>query len=274
MAATSKEMNNRCQMLVNRAVVITDEGPMGVHSREEVKDIIQVHFGISKHQFSVYHSSPELFLAIFHDAHDRDIVFAAGQVVDGFVEMGFHLWDLDRFVEREIIPYHVRISLEGIPHHAWFPKIVNKVLCDEALIHHIEEDTINVVDLRMFDCWALSKDRSRILQMVYLSLPEFEADPRRDAQVHLVRPRGTKYTHVFRVRIHIDVVEDLMFYHYPRKELIEDGRVPWKDFHWQYGRPDEDLGEDDLHPPTRFCGQQGLQPRYHPRYDEDDADNN
>jgi hypothetical protein len=205
---------------------------MGVQSREEVKDIIQHYFGISKHEFSVYRSNPEPFLAIFHDSHDRDVVFAAGRLVDGPLEFGFHAWELNRFGVRKSIPYHVRLSLEGIPQHAWLPEIANKVLCDEALILHIDEDTMSRVDHRTFDCWAVSKDPSRIPQMVYLSLAEFEADLRRAAQVHFVRPRGTKSAHVFRVLIHIDAVEDLMFYHYPREELIEDGKVPWREFRW------------------------------------------
>jgi hypothetical protein len=36
-------------------------------------------------------------------------------VLDGPIELGFHAWDLDRFGDREIIPYQVRISLEGLP---------------------------------------------------------------------------------------------------------------------------------------------------------------
>lgn len=41
-------------MLTEHAVVITDEGPLEVRSREEVKEIILHHFGISKHAFYVY----------------------------------------------------------------------------------------------------------------------------------------------------------------------------------------------------------------------------
>jgi hypothetical protein len=48
-------------------------------------------------------------------------------------------------------------------------------------------------------------------------------------------------------------VEDLMFYHYPREELIADGKLPWREFSWQYGRADGDLEEDELHLRTRTC---------------------
>jgi hypothetical protein len=102
---TSEDMEQRQQWLTNHAVIITEEGPMGVCSREEVKDLIQHHLGISKHEFSVYRSNPEPFIAFFHDTYARDVVFAATRIIDGPVELGFHAWELDRFGEREIIPY-------------------------------------------------------------------------------------------------------------------------------------------------------------------------
>jgi hypothetical protein len=43
------------------------------------------------------------------------------------------------------------------------------------------------------------------------------------------------------VLVHIDVVEYLLFYHYPWEQLIADGRIPWRDFFWQFGRVDGDL---------------------------------
>jgi hypothetical protein len=168
-------------------VVIFDEGPMVVPSREEVKDTIFHHFGIRRHEFSVTHSSPESFVAFFHETHDCDIVFVAGRAVDGPIELRFQEWDLDRFGDRELLPYHVKISMEDIPHHAWCREIIEKVLCNEAVIRHIEEDTERQVDFRVFQCWAVCKDPSRIPQEVFLSLARYEVDPRRNAQVHVVR---------------------------------------------------------------------------------------
>jgi hypothetical protein len=49
-----------------------------------------------------------------------------------------------------------------------------------------------------------------------------------------------KNAHVFKILIHLDVVEDLLFYHYP-KELLAYGKVSWRDFEWQFGRPDGEL---------------------------------
>jgi hypothetical protein len=68
------------------------------------------------------------------------------------------------------------------------------------------------------------------------------------------------YTHVFRVLIHIEVVEDLLFYHYSRAELMQDGKIPWREFSWQYGKTDDELYDEELHPPTMGCGQEGRTP--------------
>jgi hypothetical protein len=112
---TSEEMVQHRHFLDSHAVVITEEGPHNVYSREEVKDLIQHHLKIHKHEFSIYRSRLKPFIAIFHGTHARDVVFATGKVLDGPIELGFHAWDLDRFGDREIIPYQVRISLEGLP---------------------------------------------------------------------------------------------------------------------------------------------------------------
>jgi hypothetical protein len=75
---------------------------------------------------------------------------------------------------------------------------------------------------------------------------------------------------VFKILVHIDAVEDLMFYHYPREELIADGKVPWRDFSWQFGRADGDLDEEELHPPGSNCEPDEGRYHRHPRDVEDD----
>lgn len=50
--------------------------------------------------------------------------------------------------ERSIIPYHIRVCLEGIPHHAWFKEVADLILGDEAIIHHVEEESRRRANLR------------------------------------------------------------------------------------------------------------------------------
>lgn len=272
MVETTKEMEDRKDLLVNTALLILEEGCVGAQSPREVAEIIAHRFGIRRHLFQVYRSHPQPFIAFFSDTFDRDRVYIAERVVDGPIELSFHAWDVEKFGDRVNIPFLVKLSIEGLPQHAWFMEVASKVLCDEALIHYVEEDTRLRVNQRVYECWALCQDPSRIPQTVFLTLAKHEPDPRKNAQVYFVRPRGMKPGFVFKVLIHIDAVEDLMFYHYPRDELLADGRVPWRDFTWELGRADGDLLDDDiLPPPTRHCGED-RSTYWHPRDEDEDRD--
>jgi hypothetical protein len=101
-------------------------------------------------------------LVIFSERRARDLVFAATRLIDGPVELRFKAWELDEFGERAIIPYHVKLTLEGIPQHAWSQQLADKILGDGAIIHHVEESTRKKVDQRAFQCWDFSKDPSHI----------------------------------------------------------------------------------------------------------------
>jgi hypothetical protein len=90
--------------------------------------------------------------------------------------------------------------------------VIDAVLCDEALVHHVEE--------------AFCKDPSRTLQLVYLTLPFFEKDSRRQDPVYFSKPRAVTKSQVCKALIHIDAIKDLLFYHYPREDLVADGKVP------------------------------------------------
>jgi hypothetical protein len=147
-------------------------------------------------------------------------------VVDGPIELGFHEWEVDRFCERDILSYHIKLCIEGIPHFAWSQEVAQEVLCDEASILHVEEDTQRKLDQSTYNCWVVTKDPSRIPQVAFLSLSKYDPSSASNVQVSQIRPRSVIHTHVFRVLIHIEVVEDLMFFHYSRAKLIQDGKVP------------------------------------------------
>jgi hypothetical protein len=63
--------------------------------------------------------------------------------------------------------------------------------------------------------------------------------------VHFVRPRGVRQACVFKILIHTDVVEDLLFYHHPQEEPIADGKIPWREFKWQLGHPDREFIDEE-----------------------------
>jgi hypothetical protein len=74
--------------------------------------------------------------------------------------------------------------------------VAEKVLCDEAVIRHVEQDRLGQIRE------SIGKDPSRVPQVVFLSLLEHDADPRRSVQVHLAKPRATLNSHVFKILVH------------------------------------------------------------------------
>jgi hypothetical protein len=152
MAQSSANMEEKKERLSHLALLFFEDGAVRLRSCEELKDVILHHFGIRKHELAVYHSSPKPFVIIFPDRRARDIVFVAGRVIDGSLELSFSEWDMDRLGDRAIIPYHVKLSIEGIPPHAWSQNLVDKILGDAVVIHHIEESTRQRYDQWVYQC--------------------------------------------------------------------------------------------------------------------------
>lgn len=99
----------------------------------------------------------------------RDLVLEVGTLVDGPIQLHFHAWEVDRFGHRANIPFLLKLSTEGIPQHAWYDDIAQNTLCDEALIHHVEEASNRRIDQRVYVCWAFTQDPLRIPQTVFLT---------------------------------------------------------------------------------------------------------
>lgn len=193
----TQEMEQREQLLTSNALVVTEAGALGLGSKDELKDVIFHHFGIRKHEFNVFRSAPEPFLVLFSEQADRYLAFAEGRFIEGPYEFRFQLWDADLHGSRLYIPYHIKLSLEGIPQHAWYHDVAKKVLCDEAVIHHIDADTLRRTDQRAYVCWAFCQDPNSIPKVVFLTLVRREGVLRQEPQIHFTRPRSMKRGHVY-----------------------------------------------------------------------------
>jgi hypothetical protein len=120
-----------------------------------------------------------------------------------------------------------------------------------------------------FVCWAFCHNPSQIPQLVYLTLADRHADPRLTLKSNSPDLSTMKQDHTFMVLIHMDSIEDLTFYHYPADQLLVEGRVQFKEFHWHPGNPDGAM-EEDIRVVQRYC----CTPRdvEHRRRDNDEED--
>jgi hypothetical protein len=87
---TTSEMEDRYGILVRHALVVKEEGSLSLRSIDELKEIIFLHFGFRKHEFYAYRSHPDPFILIFSNSHACDVVFGAGCVVEGPLELHFN----------------------------------------------------------------------------------------------------------------------------------------------------------------------------------------
>lgn len=264
-------IEQRAEMLTTRALVVKDEGVLGVSSKEELKEAIIHHFNLREYELEVFQNYPEHFLVIFRSEEARNLVFARGRLVEGPFDFRFRLWNVDLHGDRRLLPFHVKISLEGLPLHAWFEEVAAKVVGDACAIHHVDRATRRREDLRAFVCWTFCQDPNSIPQVVYLTLVRRAGQQTPEAQVRFSRPRGMQRGHVYRIFIHTDSVEDLSFYHYPAHELMAEGSIQMRRFSWQFGLMDGNLDDDELRPQVYPC-RPAQEPRRDHGYDDDDED--
>jgi hypothetical protein len=76
-------------MLSRHALLVKEEGPLGIRSCEELKEVILHHFDIRKHEMYVYRSSCSSFIIIFSDKHARDEVYVVGRIFEEAIELRF-----------------------------------------------------------------------------------------------------------------------------------------------------------------------------------------
>jgi hypothetical protein len=84
-ATSSIAMEERKEILSRLALLVKEDGSLGLRSSDELKDLIFHHFGFHKHELTVYRSYPAPFLIFFPDRHARDVVYGAGRIIDGSV---------------------------------------------------------------------------------------------------------------------------------------------------------------------------------------------
>jgi hypothetical protein len=78
-------------MLSQYALLVKEEGALSLRSCEELKEVIFHHFEIRKHKLYVYCSYPHPFITIFSEKRARDVIFVAGRLIDGPIELSFNV---------------------------------------------------------------------------------------------------------------------------------------------------------------------------------------
>jgi hypothetical protein len=276
--AATGAIKRKRDAIIDKAAVCWLNGNSHDTGTHHVVNALEEELRIDRRGFRVVKHFPEQYLiffadsrACYHALHHR-VVRNRGRVFN------FERWTERRGATESKLEFRVRLRIEGVPVHAWSEEVAARVIGPTCAIHYVEGYTRRRDRTRTYDLWAWSSNPSKIPKRVMLTI----SDPDRDeyehnddsAQYHDSPPRGRKRGDVFRLHVHLDVVEDLSFHggsfhggHGGRDD--HPNRKPRREFLWSYGKPDA-LGE-------RRSGQghdNRADREYRPRRDRDDYDDN
>jgi hypothetical protein len=241
-------IRRRRDELISKAVVCSFDGNSHEVDMLSAGDMLREAFDLHHGQYQLVKHFPEQFFIIFSESRikqwalDRRSVSYRGRV--------FHFgdWSEESYARKTNFEFRVKVRVEGIPVHCWGEEVAARALGKSCAIHYVQERSRRKERTRSFDLWAWCSDPCDIPKEVSLSVAEPDRElPPPGAPLPLVGvfhelPTDLKEGHVYTIRNHIEVVEDLSFI---RGRDAREGptcRRPRREFVWSYGVPDS-IGE-------------------------------
>jgi hypothetical protein len=241
-------IRRRRDELISKAVVCSFDGNSHEVDVLSVGDMLREAFDLYHGQYQLVKHFPEQFFIIFSESRtkqwalDRRSVSYHGRV--------FHFgdWSEECYARKTNFDFKVKVRVEGIPVHCWGDEVAARALGKSCVIHYVQERSRRRERTRSFDLWAWCSDPCDIPKEVWLSVAEPDRElPPLGAPLPLVGafhdlPADLKEGHVYTIRNHIEVVEDLSFI---RGRDAREGptcRRPRREFVWSYSVSDS-IGE-------------------------------
>lgn len=241
-------IRRRRDELIDKAIVCSFDGNSHEVDTLSAGDMLREKFNLHHGQYQLVKHFPEQFFIVFSDprskqwALDRRSVSFRGRI--------FHFgdWSEDSYARKTNFEFRVKVRVEGIPVHCWGDEVASKALGKSCAIHYVQERTRRRERTRSFDLWAWCSDPCDIPKEVMLSVLEPDRElPPVISPLPLVgaqhdAPADLKPGHVYTLRNHIEVVEDLSFLRGRGARGGPPNRKQRREFVWSYGAPDS-MGE-------------------------------
>ncbi|XP_035819177.1 uncharacterized protein [Zea mays] len=241
-------IRRRRDELIDTAVVCSFDGNSHEVDILSAGDMLREKFSLQHGQYQLVKHFPEQFFIIFSDprskqwALDRRSVSYRGRI--------FHFgdWSEDSYARKTNLEFRVKVRVEGISVHCWGEDVASKALGKSCAIHYVQERTRRRERTRSFDLWAWCSDPCDIPKEVLLTVLEPDRElPPISTPLALVgaqqdAPADLKAGHVYTLRNHIEVVEDLSFLRGRGSRGGPPNRKQRMEFIWSYGAPDS-VGE-------------------------------
>ncbi|KAI4997619.1 hypothetical protein ZWY2020_052961 [Hordeum vulgare] len=167
----SAEMQAESALLSSNGAVVWLDGARRDVPCRQVADELAVALGALKADVDVVKHYPEQFFVRFMHQHhcalavSREHLLGAGHTI--FVRE----WRLEAHADNEDQLHHVRLSLEGVPLHAWNNYIATFLIGRGCSLDYIEPRSLRKEDTRDLALWAWTADPSSIPKVKWLTLP-------------------------------------------------------------------------------------------------------
>jgi hypothetical protein len=203
---------------MDKAVVCSFDGNSHEVDILSAGDMLREKFNLHHGQYQLVKHFPEQFFIIFSDlrskkwALDRRSVSYRGRI--------FHFgdWSEESYARKTNLEFRVKVRVEGISVHCWGEEVASRTLGKSCAIHYVQERTRRRERTRSFDLWAWCSNPCDIRKEVWLMVtePNRELPPVRTplplVGAHQDDTFDLKSGHVYTLRNHIEVVEDLSFF--------------------------------------------------------------
>nr|CAB3460114.1 unnamed protein product [Digitaria exilis] len=206
--------------LIGATVVCWLNGNSHDSDPHHVSKMLEDQLCISRHDVKVVKHYPEQYLLFFPSSRicnrvlDRGTIHSRGRVFN------FAPWTERRYAGESKLKFRVHLRIELLPVHAWNETVVAQIIGEQCAIHYVEEYSRRCDRTRSYDLWAWCADPSKPVNGQY----EFLHDP----------PADYKGAYDYKVKIHLAVVEDLLFLHGGGRDAPPN-RKPRREFIWNYG---------------------------------------
>ena len=170
---------------------------------------------LSIDSFSVHPYFPENFLVVFNSHSCKDQVLLASPIRTSRVTLLVRHWSRISQAVSQPLLFRVKLSLEGLPLHAWSLAAASAILSPSCWIEAFDESSTSRADLSAFRLVAWSLNPNFIPKEKFVVLADPEAlpdgsilDPGRQVFEKPTGSREFKEALGYNVIIHIHTVED------------------------------------------------------------------
>jgi hypothetical protein len=203
--------------LISKAVVCSFDGNNHEVDILSAGDMLRQKFDLRHGQYQLVKHYPEQFFIVFPDARTKQWALDRRSVSYRGREFHFGDWSEESYARKTSWEFRVKVRVEGIPVHCWGEEVASRALGRCCTIHYVQERSRRREHTRSFDLWAWCSDPCEIPKEVWLTVSEPDQElppvstPLPLAGAHIDVPTDIKKGHVYTLRNHIEVVEDLSF---------------------------------------------------------------